>query len=218
MMSVPAVAQPGPTPAIPQYTPLPKNAPQSWLGADVIEIHRPAPGRTVFTLTVDSHGHVAACEIENTTGSTRLDQAICESIGKRAQFVQSVDEWPIGKTGTYQSAIMWLPKPSDPPFAIPALAEPVPHGARVRGSQLDWITEKDFSKAHDTQGIVRYSLSIDATGAVTNCTIVATSGSAKLDELTCKLITDRARFDPARDSLGHAAKGSFQSSVNWRRY
>lgn len=47
---------------------------------------------------------------------------------------------------------------------------------------------------------VRYVINID--GRVSDCEIDRSSGNAELDATTCRLITERYRFRPARDSRG----------------
>ena len=47
---------------------------------------------------------------------------------------------------------------------------------------------------------VRYVINID--GRVSDCKIDRSSGNAELDATTCRLITERYRFRPARDSRG----------------
>lgn len=66
------------------------------------------------------------------------------------------------------------------------------------------------------QGTVRFRLDVAANGRVTACTISGSSGSASLDSTTCRLMTMRARFEPARDRLGRPVADSFESRIAWR--
>ena len=50
------------------------------------------------------------------------------------------------------------------------------------------------------QGRVAFTLAIDVYGRVTSCTITASSGSAVLDDWSCRLVRSRARYAPARDA------------------
>jgi TonB family protein len=66
------------------------------------------------------------------------------------------------------------------------------------------------------QGLVHVVLDIGPDGRVTGCTIVASSRSAQLDSATCRILRSRARFTPARDSLGKAAADRHHQRISWR--
>lgn len=68
----------------------------------------------------------------------------------------------------------------------------------------------------DEQGRVGYHLEIRPDGRVGRCTINRSSGSAALDERTCRIVSARARFAPARDSEGNAVPDSRDGEVTWR--
>ena len=78
-----------------------------------------------------------------------------------------------------------------------------------------WIGPEDYPAAAlvaRAQGAVGFTLKIDAAGAPTDCSIVSSSGSTSLDEQTCRLLRERARFDPAADG---SATRSFSSRLHW---
>jgi TonB family protein len=50
---------------------------------------------------------------------------------------------------------------------------------------------------------------------VTSCTVTSSSGSASLDAATCRIMTERARFIPARDRRGRAVADSLSARVRW---
>ncbi|MEO7384207.1 MAG: TonB family protein [Novosphingobium sp.] len=89
---------------------------------------------------------------------------------------------------------------------------------RPRGHPGDWITPNDYP-AQDlregNQGVVRVHLAISATGAATACTVTASSGYPRLDAAACARLIMRARFDPATDTNGEKAAGTFNTSVHW---
>jgi TonB family protein len=66
------------------------------------------------------------------------------------------------------------------------------------------------------QGKVAIRLDIDDKGGVAGCRVTRSSGSAALDETTCRLFRERARFVPARDKAGRAAKDSWSTTITWR--
>lgn len=64
-------------------------------------------------------------------------------------------------------------------------------------------------------GMTSALVMIDATGKVTDCRIDHASGNATLDALTCRLITTRFRFRPARDRAGRAIAGKIIYDHDW---
>jgi TonB family protein len=81
-----------------------------------------------------------------------------------------------------------------------------------------WFVNDDYPAdaiRAEKQGKVGYRLDVDAAGAVTGCTIIASSGSALLDAPTCELLRKRARFQPARDRNGRAIASAWNSALKW---
>jgi len=66
------------------------------------------------------------------------------------------------------------------------------------------------------QGFVAYRLEIGPDGRVSNCSILQSSGSAALDRGTCRILSDRARFAPARDGAGRYVPDHRDGWVTWR--
>lgn len=52
-------------------------------------------------------------------------------------------------------------------------------------------------------------------GVVEGCRVVESSGSASLDNTTCRLITARLRYDPARDARGVPTRSTDTLSITW---
>lgn len=70
---------------------------------------------------------------------------------------------------------------------------------------FDWMDDKDYPQAamaEDQAGDVVARLSVDAKGKVTDCRVVASSGSKPLDEVTCKKALAKGRFIPAVGANG----------------
>ena len=66
------------------------------------------------------------------------------------------------------------------------------------------------------EGKVGVLVSVNASGAVEDCIVEASSGFADLDKRTCEIIRARARFRPAEDAAGHAVAGQLHQTVAWR--
>ena len=64
-------------------------------------------------------------------------------------------------------------------------------------------------------GTVRARMKIDASGAVIDCTIAKSSGSALLDEATCAVIRARAHYSPWTETDGRAAPRYDVVRIKW---
>lgn len=71
------------------------------------------------------------------------------------------------------------------------------------------------AKRANVQGRTAMRLSIGVNGAVTDCRVVESSGSADLDAVTCRLALRNIRFAPARDQLNRPVASSFPLAVRW---
>lgn len=103
------------------------------------------------------------------------------------------------------SAMLWISLA----FAVSA---PLPTNLR------DWFSPKDIPAyvAQRGSGIssVGVRVTVEPSGAIKNCAIESSSGIPDLDSLTCHLIVDRAKFEPAR-AEGSAILGIYRTSVQW---
>ena len=82
-----------------------------------------------------------------------------------------------------------------------------------------WVTTNDYpSEAlrEEREGLVGFSLTIGADGRVSACKVTSSSGHDDLDAAACSLITQRARFDPARNAKGIAKTGQYANRVRWQ--
>jgi TonB family protein len=96
----------------------------------------------------------------------------------------------------------------------PAVIEPT----RARANLASYISDADYPasaiRAHE-QGRVSFRLIIGTDGRVSDCTITTSSGSAALDEATCRIMRSRARFTPAHDAQGNPIEDHMESGLNW---
>lgn len=94
-----------------------------------------------------------------------------------------------------------------------ALTEPIP-----MNNPAQWVTANDYpSKAlrQELEGNVRFKLTINEIGRVSNCAIISSSGHETLDSVTCELIMQRAQFRPAFDKSGKPKTGFYTNRVRW---
>jgi protein TonB len=109
-----------------------------------------------------------------------------------------------------------------PVDAIEAFPSPLPSfdpiSAKPRNQPSRWVTDRDYKSRwirEGLSGVARFTLQIDANGRVSDCTITRSTTHAALDAATCKLVSDRARFTPARGSDGAITSGTYSSSIRW---
>jgi len=85
---------------------------------------------------------------------------------------------------------------------------------------MKWTSgDDDYPKSafvHHQEGTTLFSVTVGTDGRARDCMITKSSGSADLDEATCKAVLKRARFTPATDEHGMPIEAPFSSRMNWR--
>jgi protein TonB len=85
---------------------------------------------------------------------------------------------------------------------------------RIKGK----IRDRDYPPGVGEAGIggtvsVRYRVGVD--GRVSNCVVAESSGNRDLDETTCRLITERFVFRPAKDGNGRPVPSTIEEEHSW---
>ncbi len=108
------------------------------------------------------------------------------------------------------------------PVLLASLAAPAmvaagqsPHddfGGATALNRAEWFKAVDYPEAalyHERQGTVYVEFVIRADGTAADCSVAKSSGHADLDRHACRVLQNRARFQPATDADGNAipAKG-----------
>lgn len=90
------------------------------------------------------------------------------------------------------------------------------------GSDPDWIggkiRDKDYPKAlreANVSGTTVTEVSVGSSGRPTACRVTRSSGSRELDVTTCRLVMERFRFKPARNSAGEAIAAQIEYEQEW---
>ncbi len=65
------------------------------------------------------------------------------------------------------------------------------------------------------EGRVHVRFRVGADGRVRDCKAATSSGHAVLDRATCALLTERARYRPARNAQGEAVSDTINTHVRW---
>lgn len=96
---------------------------------------------------------------------------------------------------------------------VPGLGPLAPH--RIN-AQI--FSDEDYPASairNGETGSVAAEWDVAEDGVVEGCRVVRSSGSAALDNTTCRLITARLRYDPARDSTGAVIRSVDRMSIGW---
>ena len=101
--------------------------------------------------------------------------------------------------------------------AFPAFADaPATNAAQ---NAANWDTLLKFypprALAAHEEGAVGFSVTIDRTGAVTQCQVTHSSGHPLLDQETCNVITLHAQFQPEQGLSGSQAR-THQGLIAWK--
>ena len=67
------------------------------------------------------------------------------------------------------------------------------------------------------QGTVAVQVAVEPNGTVSKCAAVRGSGNASLDAATCRLVRERARFDPALNAQGSPIASQAYTTIVWGR-
>ena len=67
----------------------------------------------------------------------------------------------------------------------------------------------------DATGRTNVRIAVDETGRPTDCVVMKPSGNKMLDSETCRILLERARFQPAMDVNGKPMKSVVVTAVNW---
>ena len=121
--------------------------------------------------------------------------------------------------------------PSSPPpgmVAVPAIEAPAdlpadPPAIRERSRPqlplVAYVHREDYPASalgRGEQGTTFFRLTVGPDGRVVACAVEGTSGSAALDDATCRIMLSRARVSPARDTDGNPAADTIRSGIAWR--
>lgn len=99
----------------------------------------------------------------------------------------------------------------DPVEQATLASPPVP-----RTNPGKWIGTYDYPVEMSRQGkqaLIQVRLMVDANGDVSSCHIQQSTRLKAFDDLTCKVLTKRAKFEPARDAAGKPVASFWNSTI-----
>ncbi len=135
---------------------------------------------------------------------------------------------PIVRTAPSEAPVIQTAPVAPPPVITPTAPPappPPPPPAKVtkaqssRGSLQGLITSEDYPDAairNNEEGRTTVRLTVGTNGRVTNCDVVSSSGHSDLDRTTCRVLSSRARFTPAKLSNGQPTTDTVTASIVWR--
>lgn len=91
--------------------------------------------------------------------------------------------------------------------------------AEPLGSPGRWATNNDYpleEMRREIEGTVTFQLKVNAEGIVEKCMILRSSNVATFDQLTCKLMMQRARFKPALDADDQPITSFYVNRLRWQ--
>ena len=87
------------------------------------------------------------------------------------------------------------------------------------GGPGSWLRASDYpmsARRRRATGRTTARLTIDADGSVSGCVPVASSGHSDLDAMTCRVLSGRGRFEPARDDQGRSISSMIIMKISWQ--
>jgi TonB family protein len=102
---------------------------------------------------------------------------------------------------------------------VAAAAADGPTRARSGATLATLFSDADYpadALRNGEEGIVAFRLDVTADGRPGRCAVTASSGSTSLDSTTCRILIERARFEPARDRNGKPTADSVNGRIVWR--
>lgn len=84
----------------------------------------------------------------------------------------------------------------------------------IRG-HLSFSDLPEELKGRGMKAVVAVSFTVNPNGRVANCQVAMKSGLPAVDALTCRLVEQRYRFQPARDRHGRAVRATVDEKHTW---
>ncbi|HTU12542.1 MAG TPA: energy transducer TonB [Allosphingosinicella sp.] len=171
------------------------------------------------TVTVRADGSVGACAPLGTPA--RLPTGFTSLHGPCALFPPGARKHFAGDPAQTQprSARLELHYYLRPHQQLGPPVPPLAMQAPARANLASYFSADDFpepARLRQAQGTVGFRLAISAEGRVTDCIVTLSSGDSSLDETTCAIIRERARYAPARDAEQRPVAGTDQGRVTWQ--
>ena len=141
---------------------------------------------------------------------SRLEAGFLDRLGRAGALELAIGERRLGR--------YTLPNAAAAMARLRRCAEQGPPPGAGPANLASYFSRDDYPRAairNREEGTVVFRLTVGTDGRVADCTITSSSGSASLDEATCRILRERGRYRPARDARGNPTTGSDEGSVTW---
>jgi TonB family protein len=181
----------------------PKASPARWIRANDLPPQRYVTRPTTFELSINELGEPSNCKIVSSSGSESLDASICKAVMKRARFRPA-----LGLDGRPTFSIR------RDRVSLSAPSRPSSDGdARSRTREAADVVYFSPEVSQIPKERAEVAMMLDASGAVVSCSVVSTSGDARLDELACDIADNPEFTSPPIDVDGQPVAGVRSVSV-----
>ena len=116
-----------------------------------------------------------------------------------------------------------VPPPPRPVVVAPPPAPPPPprisQAAVAKGNPGQYFSQDNYPPSAlraGEEGRVVAMLTIGTDGRVSECEVTTSSGSAALDQATCRIAKSRVRYSPAKDENGQPIASRTSLPVRWQ--
>jgi hypothetical protein len=179
-------------------------------------------------LDVDTAGRAAGCRPLRAGAHPELDALACTLLMRPGYFVVSpyppsvqprarlAGRWVMGLRWESLTAAAHRQRESSFSGTRHGVARaPAPPRPRqiIRG-QLSAADYRRIADQRMSHGLVEAHLAVNERGVATSCRVSHSSGNPAIDERTCALLLDQARFEERVDSSGTAVADSFKLQVD----
>ena len=178
----------------------PSGSPARWVRASDLPQSKDQATVTTFDLMIDQTGRPIQCTVVTASGSDHLDSAVCAAVMKRARFKPAKDAADAPIPSVYRDRVLWLPNAYGP-------------NQWIKTPDIVVSTPIITNRLTDVADVV---VLVDSTGAVDECFIADSVGSAALDELACSVVRSSQISPPITDAQGAVVRGVRSFYVGFR--
>lgn len=158
-------------------------------------------------------GSVSNCKVVYANAPKNLVNITCAAIKERARYLPAYSRKGNAVIGQDTVIVRWLLNPTT------VRVERNFGGSVPLNNPSIWATDLDYNR--DVAAIgktdVGIEFNISANGRISTCRTYESSGSEKVDQYTCALVANRARFIQPFDDKGNPMTTVGKTVVHWQK-
>jgi hypothetical protein len=171
-----------------------------------------AEGQAIAIASFDPATDQIKCRVEDVRGGKAIALASCTLVIMKMAWVPNLKKANGAPQDIPKIVVKWTGPPkggsSAETWRVSGGATPLSLGT--------WMSNDDYPDTYK-EGETQFALDVNAMGVATGCRVTKSSGSAKLDKKTCKIMMARALFLPAINADRSPRATTFHSRMIWRR-